>query len=60
MEYWKNLPTYWMNLQLQDFLAILFLLLMMFVTIICNVLFASFIASKPAGRKTVLGNHIKW
>ena len=56
MEKWEDLPAYWMNLQLSELLAILYILLMMFVTIASNVLFASFIESKPAGRKTVIGN----
>ena len=56
MEDWVDLPAYWMSLQLPELLAILYILTMMFITIASNVLFASFIESKPAGRKTVLGN----
>ena len=56
MKDWEDLPAYWMSLRLPDLFAVLHIFIMMLVIIVSNVLFASFIESKPAGRKTVIGN----
>ena len=53
---WDNLTAYMMNLQLPDLFAILYILVMVLVTLASNLLFISFVQSKPDGRKTVLGN----
>ena len=52
----EDLPAYWMNLKLPDLLAIIYIIIMVFVTLASNVIFASYLDSKPAGRKTVIGN----
>ena len=53
----EDLPAYWMNLKLHDLLTIIYILFMMFVTLASNVIFANYLDSKPAGRKTVIGKH---
>ena len=51
----ENMFAYWRTLQLPEVLTLLFSLAMMFATIVSLMCFASFIESKPSGRKTVLG-----
>jgi hypothetical protein len=58
MEHWEDLPVYWSSLKLPDLLAIIWIVIMVFFTIASNLLFVSFIESKPAGRKTVIGKII--
>ena len=53
----ENMFAYWRTLQLPEVLTLLFSLSMMFATIVSVMFFASFIESKPTGRKTVMGNY---
>jgi hypothetical protein len=55
---WTGYTEYWKSLHLSDLLGILFLLSQVLVIMISFRLFQSFITSKPAGRKTVLGNRV--
>ena len=43
-------------LQLQDLFGIFFILFMVFITLASNMFLKRFVDSKPAGRKTALGN----
>ena len=42
-----------------DILILLYLLLLIFLSIFSNRLFAGFVAAKPEGRKTAIGNFQK-
>jgi hypothetical protein len=55
MDRTKDLLAYWSSLTLSDLLAAVWIMVMVLFTLLSNHLFASFIASKPAGRKTVIG-----
>ena len=57
MEDWTGYTEYWKSLHLSDLLGILFLLFQVLVIMASVRLFHSFVASKPAGRKTVLGDN---
>ena len=54
--FFANIFAYWRTIHLPEVLTLLFSLAMMFATIGSLRCFASFIESKPAGRKTVMGN----
>ena len=56
MEDFARIFTYWRTLKALDWVAIFVLLTITLVTFVNVILFHSFIKSKPAGRKTVLGN----
>ena len=58
MEHTKDLLAYWSSLSLSDLLAAVWIVAMVLFTLLSNHLFAGFIASKPAGRKTVIGGII--
>jgi hypothetical protein len=57
LSYMEEYISYWHNLKLQDLFGIIFLLIMVLVILASNMLFRSFVESKPAGRKTVLGKY---
>jgi hypothetical protein len=58
MEHTKDMLAYWSSLTLSDLLASVWIVVMVLFTLLSNHLFTSFIASKPAGRKTVIGENI--
>ena len=55
MDKLRNLLTYWRSLELGDYLCIAWVVIMLFFNKSISGLFANFIESKPAGRKTVMG-----
>ena len=55
----EDLLDYVRNIQLADLLAFIWITIMIFFTIVISVLFDTFIESKPAGRKTVMGKLCK-
>ena len=55
MDKMEDLLYYVRNIQMADLLACIWITIMIFFTIVISVLFAKFIESKPAGRKTVMG-----
>ena len=52
---WQNVLTHWMSMGLPDYLAVVFGLVLILLARIGNNLFTGFVASKPEGRKTVIG-----
>ena len=46
---------HWSSLSLQDLLVLFYILLLLFCLVLTNRLFIGFIASKPEGRKTAIG-----
>ena len=52
---WQNILTHWKSMGLPDYLAVVFGLLLILLARIGNNLFTGFVASKPEGRKTVIG-----
>ena len=53
---WQNVLAHWKSMGLPDYLAVVFGLLLILLARIGNNLFIGFVASKPEGRKTVIGN----
>ena len=52
---WQNVLAHWKSMGLPDYLAVVFGLLLILLARIGNNLFIGFVASKPEGRKTVIG-----
>ena len=52
---WQNILTHWKSMGLPDYLAVVFGLVLILLARIGNNLFTGFVASKPEGRKTVIG-----
>ena len=50
---------HWSSLGLPDLLALLYLFFLLFCLVLSNRLFVGFVASKPEGRKTAIGEKIK-
>ena len=47
--------SYWATLDLSDWLTACYVIVLILAVILSNWVFADFVASKPEGRKTVLG-----
>ena len=58
MDYMEEYIKYWKTLGLADLLGTLFLIFNIVATLSSNMLFNSFVESKPSGRKTVLGKKL--
>ena len=56
MKDYVQLITYWKSLELLEWIATILILVLSLVTLMNLALFHSFVKSKAAGRKTVLGN----
>ena len=54
--FWENILMHWKLMGLPDYLAVVFGLLLILLARMGNNLFVGFVASKPEGRKTVIGN----
>ena len=50
-----GLLSHWTSLSTADILTAAYLVLLIVFVVVCNLLFESFVDSKPEGRKTVLG-----
>ena len=50
-----GLLSHWTSLSTADILTAAYLFLLIVFVVVCNLLFESFVDSKPEGRKTVLG-----
>ena len=55
MDTFPDYIEHWKTLDSSDLLGIIFIIIIVLVTIGSDLLFKSFIRSKPDGRKTVLG-----
>ena len=51
----EDLLYYVRNIQMADLLAVIWITIMIFLTIVISILFDTLVASTPAGRKTVMG-----
>jgi hypothetical protein len=51
----EDILYYVRNIQMADLLAFIWITIMICFTIVISILFDSFVESKPAGRKTVMG-----
>ena len=52
----EDLWSLWSSLNLNDWLTLIYILLLLIAVLTSNRLFKGFLAAKPEGRKTVLGN----
>ena len=52
---WPGLLNHWSCVSLKEWLTALYITLLTAVVVTSNTLFAGFVASKPEGRKTVIG-----
>ena len=52
---WEDMLDHWASLGLTDGLTLLYWIILAFAVCVSNNLFADFVASKPEGRKTAIG-----
>ena len=58
MKLYEDITAYWSNMNVFDMVTIIWIVIMVALTLAINIMFASFIQSKPSGRKTVIGKFI--
>ena len=55
MKLYEDMTAYLSNMNVFDLVTIMWIVIMVALTLAINIMFASFIQSKPSGRKTVIG-----
>ena len=55
MNLYEDMTAYLSKINVFDLVTIMWIVIMVALTFAINIMFASFIGSKPSGRKTVIG-----
>ena len=58
MKLYEDITAYWSNMNVFDLVTIMWIVIMAALSLAINMMFASFIKSKPSRRKTVIGKFL--
>ena len=58
MKLYEDMTAHWSNMNLFDLVTIMWIVSMVALSLAINMMLASFIESKPSGRKTVIGKFL--